>query len=153
MDVLELWGAWYQAFEQCAIDDQWERLGPLLADDVQYRVTGVPFACTLKGRDAVIAGFARSFANFDRRFDKRAHQVIATRVHAPGHIEARIRGVYEKAGLPTLAFPAIGHWHADGAQIGLMVDVYDPDLLESQTAFAWLEQHGPGLGGLDPSYG
>lgn len=152
MDVMQCWDRWYAAFEASAVDDRWERLAPLLAEDVQYRVTGVPFACTLKGRDAVIAGFARSFAGFDRKFDRRTHQVISIREHAPGHLEAEIRGVYEKDGLPPLAFPATGHWHLDGDRIGLMVDIYDPTLAESQAAFGWLAAHAETLGGLDPSY-
>lgn len=152
MAAIDVWREWYEAFEACVLDDDWGRLKPLLTGTAQYRVSGVPFACTLVGPDAICDGFARSFQGFDRRFDRRIHRVVATRLHEPGHVEAWIEGAYEKAGLPTLRFPAIGHWHVDGDRIGLMADVYDPGLLESQAAFEWLEQHGPSMGGLDPSY-
>lgn len=152
MSVIEPWKAWYAAFEQSALDDQWDRLASFLTEDAQYRVSGVPFACAIKGRDAIIAGFAKSFRGFDRKFDRRTHMVVGSRVHEPHHIEAAIWGIYEKAGLPTLAFSATGHWHFDGDRIGLMVDVYDPTRLDSQAAFAWLASYGETLGGLDPSY-
>jgi len=152
METLEHWRTWYKAFEQSVVDGAWERLAPLLTEDAQYRVVGVPFACVLKGPDSIINGFRRSFAGFDNRFDRRPHVVAGSRISEPGHVEARIWGVYETAGLPPLAFPAIGHWHFDGRRIGLMIDIYDPTLTESQAAFAWLAQHGEKLGGLDPTY-
>lgn len=152
MGAIEVWKAWYAAFEQSASDDQWLRLGSFLTDDAQYRVSGVPFAGVIKGRDAIVSGFAKSFRGFDRKFDRRTHMVVGSRLHEPNHIEADIWGIYEKAGLPTLAFSAIGHWHVDGDRIGLMVDVYDPARLDSQSAFAWLAAHGEAMGGLDPSY-
>ena len=152
MDTLSLWRAWYRAFEQSVVDNEWERLAPLLSEDAEYRVVGVPFACTLKGRAAIVNGFRRSLANFDRKFDKRTHIVAGSRVFEPNYVEERIWGIYEKAGLPTLAFPATGIWCFDGAEIGLMIDVYDVSLQESQDAFAWLAAHGDAMGGLDPSY-
>lgn len=152
MGTIEAWKNWYAAFEQSALDDNWERLRPFLTDDAQYRVSGVPFACTIKGGGEIVAAFAKSFRGFDRKFDKRTHMVVGSHLHDPGHIEASVWGVYEKAGLPRLAFPATGHWHFDGDQIGLMVDIYDPTGLDSQAAFAWLEAYGPSLGGVDPSY-
>jgi hypothetical protein len=152
MTVIEHWKAFYAAFEASALDQNWARIAPFLTEDVQYRVSGVPFACVIKGRSAVVDGFARSFAGFDTRFDKRTHMVTATRLYPPGHIEANIWGIYEKAGLPVLAFPAIGNWHFDGDKIGLMVDIYDASLLEIPTSFEWLENHAIAMGGLDPTY-
>lgn len=152
MSVIDRWRAWYDAFEQCARDDEWDRLGQFLAADAQYRVTGLPFAVVVRGREAIIDGFRRSFAGFDSKFDRRTHQVVGTRVFEPDHVVARVWGGYEKAGLPTLGFPATGHWHFDGEQIGLMVDVYDPAELEHAAAFEWLATHAEAMGGLDPSY-
>lgn len=152
MDAVETWKAWYSTFEQCALDDRWERLEPLLHDDAQYRVSGVPFACVLRGRDAILSGFRKSFAHFDRRFDRRTHIVAGSRLHEPNHLEAHIWGIYEKKGVPTLAFPATGHWHFDNGRVDLMVDIYDPALRESQAAFEWLAVHAGALKGLDPSY-
>lgn len=109
-DMLTTWDAWYAAFEECAVDRRWERLEPLLAEDARYAVFGVPFACSLKGRAAIIEGFRRSFAGFDQKFDRRTHIVAGSRVTAPGFVEARVWGIYEKQGFPTLAFPADGIW-------------------------------------------
>ena len=152
MDTTAVWQGWYAAFEQCARDDQWERLIDLMTPDAQYRVVGAPFSCVVKGPRAIADGFRRSFAGFDRRFDRRTHIVAGSRITEPGHVAAHIWGVYEKAGLSPLAFPATGHWHVDGDRIGLMVDIYDMGLVESQAAMLWMGEHGPALGGLDPRY-
>jgi hypothetical protein len=152
MTAIEVWSKWYRAFEQCAIDGDWMRLKPLMSENMQYRVAGVPFACVLVGPQAICEGFARSFKGFDNRFDRRVHRVVATRLQEPAYLEAWIEGRYEKEGLAPLTFPAIEQVHIDGDRIGLMVDVYDPSLLEVQAAFAWLEQHGASLGDLDPGY-
>lgn len=146
------WAAWYAAFEACAHDDQWARLSDFLAEDAQYRVIGVPFAATVRGRAAIVAGFQRSFAQFDRKFDRRQHIVTETRFLEPGHVEVRIWGVYSKAGLPDLAFPSIGHLIFDGPRIALMIDLYDQALPQSEAALQWIATHGAALGGLDPSY-
>ena len=153
MSTVAVWQGWYEAFEQSVRDDTWERLINLMTPDAQYRVVGAPFACVIKGPHAIAAGFRRSFAGFDRRFDKRTHIVAGSEVTEPGHVEARIWGVYEKSGLPTLAFPATGQWHVDDGRIGLMVDIYDMGLTEAQSALYWMAQHGAALGGLDPRYG
>jgi hypothetical protein len=150
--VLTQWRAWYEAFETSVMDDDWSRLAPFLTEDVQYRVTGLPFACVVRGRDAVLAGFRKSFDGFDRKFDQRSHQVVGTRVFEPGLVRTRIWSGYEKAGLPKLEFAAIGEWHFEGDRIGLMVDVYDSAEPELGAALNWLDAHGAALGGLDPSY-
>lgn len=152
MTVMTRWRDWCEAFERSVVDDHWSRLVPFLTEDVQYRVTGMPFACVVKGREAVLAGFQKSFDGFDRKFDRRTHQVVGTRVFEPGHVRTRIWSGYEKAGLPKLAFPATGDWHFDGDRIGLMVDVYDAAEPELGAAFDWLAEHGEAMGGLDPSY-
>lgn len=152
MTILDIWAKCYDAFEACAADDQWDRLRPFLTNDAQYRVAGVPFACTVKGADAIIAGFARSFAGFDRKFDRRTHMVVGTRLHEPNLLEMDIWGIYEKAGLPKLAFPALGQVHFDGERIGLMVDIYDATRLEAAAALQWMGMHGLAVGGLDPRY-
>jgi len=150
--VMAQWQAWYEAFETSAVDGGWDRLAPFLSEDVQYRVSGMPYACVLKGRERVIDGFRKSFKGFDDKFDRRTHQVVGTRFFEPGHVQARIWGCYETEGVPALAFPTTGHWHFDGGQIGLMVDVYDSAELEHVAAFEWLAEYGPRLGALDPSY-
>jgi hypothetical protein len=152
MSILSSFRAWYDAFEACARDDKWERLDAFLTEDVTYRVCGTAFSCSLKGREIVRNGFTKSFTGFDRKFAMRTHMLTGTRVHDGGLIEAMIWGVYEAPGLPRLSFPARGFWHFEGDKVLAMLDIYEPGLVETQAALTWIEQHGPRLGGLDPSY-
>jgi hypothetical protein len=69
--MVEHWRNWISAFDKAVDSDDWDSLRPLLADDASYTVSGAPFACHLAGADAVLAGFRRSIANFDRQFDQR----------------------------------------------------------------------------------
>ncbi|OYQ33225.1 hypothetical protein CHU93_03045 [Sandarakinorhabdus cyanobacteriorum] len=148
--MLEQFQAWVTAFDACVADDDWQRLVPMLADDVAYLVTGVPFGCDLRGRDAVLAGFARSIANFDRQFDERQWFGVGWRAAGPC-LAGRAMGVYRRAGAPVLSFSAREQLHLrDDGRIGLIVDVYDLAELDNQLAMAWLASHGAGL---DPSYG
>jgi hypothetical protein len=140
---------WVAAFDACARDEQWQRLLPFLADDVGYLVTGAPFGCDLRGRDAVLAGFARSIAGFDRRFDQREWYGVGWRAHGLS-LSGRAMGVYRRAGLPVLHFSAHEqlHFRPDG-RLALIVDVYDLEELDNQAALSWLAEHGDGA---DPSY-
>ncbi len=148
--MLERFQAWVAGFDACVADGDWQRLVPMLADDVVYRVTGVPFGCELRGRDAVLAGFARSIANFDRQFDERQWFGVGWR--AVGHcLSGRAMGVYRRTGAPLLSFSALEQLHLrDDGRISLISDVYDLTEFDNQLAMAWLASHGAGL---DPSYG
>jgi hypothetical protein len=142
-------GEWVAAFDTCAGDEQWQRLEQFLAPDVAYLVSGAPFGCDLRGRDTVIAGFARSIAGFDRHFDQREWFGVGWRAHGLC-LSGRAMGVYRRAGLPVLSFSAQEqlHFREDG-RLSLIVDVYDLDEIDNQAALAWLAAHG---NGADPSY-
>lgn len=148
--MLAIFQAWVAAFDASVGDDDWLRLAPMLADDVVYLVTGAPFGCELRGRDAVLAGFARSIANFDRQFDERQWFGVGWR--AVGHcLSGRAMGVYHRAGAPLLSFSAQEQLYLrDDGRISLICDVYDLTEFDNQRAMAWLASHGAGL---DPSYG
>ncbi len=148
-DILEHHRAWIEAFDQCVIDDQWERLHPFLDPDVRYIVSGTPFACTLKGRDAVLSGLAKSIRNFDRYFDQRGWTPVWTRVYPPNAIHVLVHGEYRKKGLPPLRIPVLGQWYYHEGKIDCMVDIYDDALADMEQAYQWLAEH-PGV--IDPSY-
>lgn len=147
--LIARWRQWVAAFEAAVVDDGWQRLAPFLTEDVRYIVAGVPFACDLQGRDAVIAGFARSIANFDRRLDSRQWFGVGIRAFAPGAVTGRACGVYTWAGAPPLSFGALSSWFYRGEAIALMTDIYDAAEADAQAALAWIATHGPDL---DPSY-
>lgn len=147
--MLERWRQWIAAFDASCEDDEWERLAGFLDEEVRYQVSGLPFACTLEGREAVIAGFARSVRGFDRHFDERQWHGIGARFFAPGTITARATGVYRKAGLPLLCFAAHARWDFRDEKIVSMADIYDPEELDLQAALGWLADHGEAM---DPAY-
>ncbi len=147
--MMTVWQAWVAAFDASAEDGDWQRLVPFLTEDVVYVVAGVPFGCELRGRDAVLAGFARSIANFDARFDERRWQGVGVREFAPGAITGRAQGWYRLGELPPLTFSAQSQWFFRGDRICLMTDIYDVSEVDAQAAFGWLAAHGAGM---DPRY-
>ncbi|MEM9123846.1 MAG: nuclear transport factor 2 family protein [Pseudomonadota bacterium] len=147
--LLDLHREWLRQFERCVEDGQWDRLYPYLTDDVGYAVCGMPFACNIRGREAVVAGFAKSIENFDKRFDRRVWTAVGTKIYAPNGIRVRIWGHYEKEGYPVLAFPAIGYWTYRDDKIEQMTDLYEEDVVEVQEAFAWIAER---PGEFDASY-
>ncbi len=147
--MITQWQAWIAAFDQTVADDDWGRLASFLTEDVVYAVTGAPFACELRGRDAVIAGFAKSIANFDRKFDRRAWHAVGVREWHPNGITGRAMGRYRLRDLPELAFSAQSLWLFRGEQICLMTDVYDMAEADVQAALGWIGEHGAGM---DASY-
>ncbi len=147
--VYTAWSHWIAAFDQSVIDDQWDRLADYLSEDVVYRVTGAPFDCQLRGRDAVIAGFARSVRNFDRRFAQREWSPIGIRIDSSGYVRCHIHSAYHLADGQAIAFEATGHWGFRDGRIDLMLDFYDSGHYDVQQALAALQQMGDAF---DPRY-
>lgn len=147
--MIGLWQTWVSAFDACCTDRQWARLVPLLTPDMRYTVAGAPFSCDIVGRDAVIAGFARSIAGFDSHFDERRWIGVGIRESPPNIVSGRATGWYRLGSLPPLSFSAHSVWRFEGQLLGAITEVYDPAEADVQQAMAWLATNGPGL---DPSY-
>ena len=147
--MLERWKSWIAAFDQATVDDDWDRLKPYLCEDVVYAVHGVPFTCELRGRDAVLAGFAKSIRGFDRKLDRRMWHGVGVKASPTGAITGRAMGVYLRGDLPPLTFSASSQWLFRGDQISVMTDIYDLSEADSEAAMVWLTQHGQDL---DASY-
>jgi hypothetical protein len=147
--MIAQWQAWVSAFDSCCADGHWARLEPLLAPDMRYTVAGAPFACDIAGRDAVIAGFARSIASFDSHFDERRWIGVGIREIPPNIVTGRATGWYRMGNRPPLSFSAQSVWRFEGPLLAAITEVYDPAEADVQQAMAWLATHAPGL---DPSY-
>ncbi len=146
---MDRWQAWIAAFDKAVETDDWDGLSSFLAPDVTYTVSGVPFACSLAGRDAVLGGFRKSITNFDRHFDQRWWFGVGVRAFDPDTITGRAMGVYRLGDKPLLHFSAKSKWRFVGDQIVAMDDWYDLAELDVQNALAWLGEHTPHL---DASY-
>ena len=72
MDPLPRLAVYAADFEPTYQDDDWKRLEGYFAENVVYEVKGdVPFACEVRGRDAIFRAIKKCLDGFDRRFDTR----------------------------------------------------------------------------------
>lgn len=147
--MIEKWKDWIAAFDSACASDDWAPLAAFLTEDVVYLVAGAPFACELRGREAVISGLRKSVRGFDRRFDQRLWEGVGIKAWGAEAVTARAKGTYHMAGKPALSFAAKGSWYFRGGQICLMTDIYDLGEVDVMDALQWLALHGEGL---DPSY-
>jgi hypothetical protein len=123
--VIARWNEWIAAFDQAATTDIWEGLAPFLTEDVVYAVTGAPFSCEVRGRDAVIGAFTKSIRGFDHKFDERRWFGVGIHEWAPSAITGRSMGWYRLGEHPPITFSAESLWLFRGDQLSVMVDVYD----------------------------
>jgi hypothetical protein len=149
MTLIESWQAWVDAFDNCCADAQWSRLEPLIAPDMRYTVAGVPFACDIVGREAVIAGFARSIAGFDRHFAERRWIGVGIREFPPTIVSGRATGWYRLDAASTLSFSARSVWRFEDGRLGAIVETYDLAEADNVAALGWLGANAPHL---DPGY-
>ncbi|MEO1656270.1 MAG: nuclear transport factor 2 family protein [Pseudomonadota bacterium] len=149
--LYETWKRWITTFEEAASGGDWGALTPWLTEDCMYVVAGGPYACEVRGRDNVIAGFQKSFAGFDEKFDRRDWRASKIRLHEPNAVAAVVTGTYEKNGAPPLRFGVDGQWFFRGEQLFLMADLYDLALVDAADTVAWLSSHG-GSETFDASY-
>ncbi|MEL7042259.1 MAG: nuclear transport factor 2 family protein [Pseudomonadota bacterium] len=147
--ILEIWRDWIRAFDQAFETGDWHTARSFLAEDVVYIVAGAPFACELRGRDAVISGFQKSLSNFDKKFDERRWEAVDVRVWDDHAITAFAKGDYGLNGKPPITFSAKSHWFFRGDEISVMTDVYDLSQVNVQETLQWLAKHG---GDMDASY-
>lgn len=73
----------------------------------------------------MIAGFAKSIRNFDRKFDERRWFGVGIRSWDPNAVTGRATGWYRLGDEPPNTFSAKGLWLFCGDQLSVMVDVYD----------------------------
>ncbi|MEO0884110.1 MAG: nuclear transport factor 2 family protein [Pseudomonadota bacterium] len=147
--MLETWNTWIAAFDRAFETGDWSNAQNFLTDDVVYIVAGVPFACELRGRDEVIAGFRKSLENFDRKFDSRNWEAVDLKVWADHAVTGLAKGRYELNGKPPITFAARSAWFFRGGKISLMTDIYDVAEVNAMNTLQWLAEHGTDM---DASY-
>jgi hypothetical protein len=146
MDLLRRFGAYAADFEKTFEDDDWTRLVQYFAEDAVYTVAGAPFACEIRGRDAILRAIKKSLDGFDRRMDKReigsgaAPEVEGRRITVCGSVR------YVKEGLEPISIRLSETAEFDDA--GLIVRLHDDYPEGQEAALAWIERHKQ----FDPSY-
>ena len=149
--IYDQWRRWIDAFEDAVAQGTWDALDPFVTDDVRYIVSGSPYACDLRGREAVLGGLRRSVERFDLKFERREWRAGAIKVLEPNCIKATVVGTYETAGRPPLRFGVEGVWFFAGDRICLMTDLYDLSMADMTEALGWLDAHAADLG-VDAAY-
>lgn len=106
--MIDRWKDWIAAFDAACETDDWAPLSAFLTEDVVYIVAGAPFACEIRGRDNVIAGFRKSVYGFDRKFDSREWTGVGIKLWGIEAVTARAQGRYTRDGKAPLSFAAAG---------------------------------------------
>jgi hypothetical protein len=135
------------AFEETYKDDDWSRLAPFFAEDATYEVRNAPFACLVRGRDAILRALRKSIDGFDRRCHSRRVEVTDPPRTAGDTVSVGWAGTYEWPDAPPLRFEGRSSATLSGDRIVHLVDEY-PDG-EGDRMASWLRAHAPAL---DVSY-
>ena len=135
--------AYAAAFEKTYADDDWSRLEPFFTDDVVYQVSGLPAACTLRGRAQMLAGMKKSLDGFDRRMAER--RIVPTSPPTEADETVTLHGVvhYRRAGSEVGELRATIVATFTGDRISQMHDHFVLDA----PAIAWLGAHATDLDG------
>jgi hypothetical protein len=146
MNPLQLFADYAQDFERTYADDDWSRLEQYFTPDATYEV-GAPFACSLRGPDAIFAGIRKSLDGFDRRFATREVAIEGAPSVEGDTVTLSWAVTYGRPGSPPLVLRGRSRaTYADG-RIARLADSYDAAAIASTTA--WIRSHGADL---DPSY-
>ena len=147
MSIVQHLFAYAADFEKTFVDDDWSRLERRFAEDATYEVQNTSFACTVRGRDAILAALRKSIEGFDRRFDDRQLAVTRGPVVEDDTVEIDWTATYVKADAPDYLLVGGSVARFDGDRIVYLCDRY-PDGV-SESAAAWIREHAPDF---DPSY-
>ena len=147
MDILPLFLAYAQAFEETYKDDDWSRLHQYFAPDAVYEVRARSFGCRLVGPDAIFAGIKKSLDGFDRRFDAREVAITTAPEVTGDELRVGWEVTYRKAGLAPFVLVGRSSARYAGGRIVQLVDAYEPAV---ERAFAdWQRENRMAI---DPSY-
>lgn len=138
---------YFKAFEVAVKEGRWEEVEDTLADQIMYTVEGVPFACEIKGRDAVLAAFRKSTDAFDATMDFRMLEILSLVRLGANHIRVELLSGYGRDAVGSMTAPVTIEVRTDGERISRLRDVYDPAL--TIPALSWLAVN---ISDADPSY-
>ncbi|HSS00696.1 MAG TPA: nuclear transport factor 2 family protein [Kofleriaceae bacterium] len=143
MTNIERFLAYAAAFEQTYADDDWRRLEQYFTEDATYRVSGLPTAYELKGRDNILRGIRKSVDGFDRKMTVRTIVPTAPPTENDGKVTFRGFVRYQREGSPPVELHATLVAELDGDRICSMHDTFNIDAAGQQ----WLERYARDLDG------
>lgn len=138
---------YFNAFEAALADGDWAAVAACFAEDAVYAVTGAPFACTLKGPEAIVAGFRRSTANFDALLDERLLEIEQITRMGQDELWVSLISGYGRAGAPPLRLPVAMRVRFKDSKIVELTDHYQPEYIAG--GLHWMMNH---ASDLNPAY-
>jgi hypothetical protein len=143
MTKIEQFLAYAAAFEQTYADDDWRRLEKYFTEDATYRVSGLPAACELRGRDNILRGIRKSVDGFDRKMTVRTIVPTAPPTENDGKVTFQGFVRYQRADSPPVELHATLVAEFDGDRICNLHDTFSIDAAGQQ----WLGRYARDLDG------
>jgi hypothetical protein len=131
------------AFEQTYADDDWRRLETYFTEDATYRVSGLPTAYELQGRENILRGIRKSLDGFDRKMAVRTIVPTAPPTETDGKVTFQGFVRYQRADSPPVELHATLVAEFDGDRICRMHDTFNID----DTGRQWLARYASDLDG------
>ncbi len=147
MDPLQRFGEYAADFEKTVEDDNWSRLNAYFDENATYVVSGAPYDCEIRGREAIFSGLKKALDGFDRRFDHREIAAGGEPVTTSNSVIFSAICRYEKQGLKPLSF-ALSET-AEFDESGRIVRLRDDYPAGQPEVNQWLEEN---RAEFDPSY-
>lgn len=138
---------YFDCFEAALQTGNWTPVGECFAEDAQYSVEGVPFACCVKGREPILHAFQKSTSAFDATMDHRLLEIQSITRIAENLIRVDLISGYGRAEKGSMTAPVAMEVEAGDRGIERLRDIYDPQL--TLPALTWLATN---FDDADPSY-
>jgi limonene-1,2-epoxide hydrolase len=145
--VMSQFMQYFDRFEAALQTDDWSEVRASFAENACYLVEGVPFACRIHGRDAIVSALRKSTASFDATMDFRMLEVLSMVRLGPDRVRIELLSGYGRHAIGSMTAPVSMEVQADARGIVELKDLYDPEL--TAPALTWIATH---LGDADPSY-
>jgi hypothetical protein len=138
---------YFQCFEAALQTGNWDAVGDTLAEDARYSVQGVPFACDIQGKTAILRAFRKSTGAFDATMDFRLLEILNMARLGPDRVRVELISGYGREGTGSATAPVTMEVEVGEDGIVELRDIYDPEL--TAPILTWIATN---LADADPSY-
>ena len=127
---------YFGAFEAALKTDDWSAVSNCLTENARYTVEGVPFACDLHGRQAIVRAMQKSTSAFDATMDFRMLE-IQSMIRVGAHcMRVDLISGYGRENIGSVTAPVTIEVTTNEDGIVSLKDIYDPEL--TAPALTWL---------------
>jgi len=136
MDNVQIFKAYFDAFEETYADNNWDRIAPYFADDMVYNNAEGE---SLNGKEAAIAYLNASVDSSDRQFDSRAFDGEPEISGAGEQVTMVFTVRYRIEGAPDLVLSGKEIATFTEGKIQQLDDIFDDHALSELSG--WMEKH------------